>query len=418
MVEMLGEVDSPNTKKQLKYAVNRLDSFARCAGTTLTTVEAYDMPELDKFLSRFYAGLRKDNGELYTRKSMLGFRYGIQRHFMELKKVDITSTDIFAESNRMYKAMLVKIKKCGKGAVKHKTPVSKEDWIKIWDSLDIGTPIGLQNKVFLDVMIYFANRGREGMRSMSITDFSVEVDDNLKLRYITHRDTLTKCRRENEDETVSGHMYEIPGSDRCPVASFLALRDVLNPDQPCMWQRPKDKAPEDGSAWYMKAPLGINTIGDKLKKISENAGCSRKYTNHSLRATTVTMLDAAGYPSRDIISITGHRSESSLKHYARTSDNQKLNMSRELATQMQETSNQSVELAMEPPAEQMMVTANRDEITMTETDGNNIVTVELTSSQEQVILNECQVINSAMTTSTSSTQHFHFNAPVTFYNKA
>ena len=93
-------------------------------------------------------------------------------------------------------------------------------------------------------MLYFENRGRENLRAMTISDFVVEVYDQ-NLRYIVHRDTLTQSRRENEDEESSGYMYEIPGSSRCPVSSFLALKDVLNPTQKCMWQRPKSAAPVD-----------------------------------------------------------------------------------------------------------------------------------------------------------------------------
>ena len=86
----------------------------------------------------------------------------------------------------------------------------------------------------------------------------------------------------------------------------------------------------------MKSPLGVNTLGNKMKVIAEKAGCSHKYTNHSLRATTCTLLDEAGFPNRHIMSVTGHRSESSLKHYSRTSDKKKQLMSNALAHQMSE----------------------------------------------------------------------------------
>ena len=84
-------------------------------------------------------------------------------------------------------------------------------------------------------MIYFANRGREKLRSMSISDFQIEVDEQ-NLRYIVHHDTLTKSRRENEDEECSGHMNEIPGWSRCPVLTFLGYKEVLKPDEKCMYQ--------------------------------------------------------------------------------------------------------------------------------------------------------------------------------------
>lgn len=394
LAQLCDEADSVNTKKQIKYALRRLEAFAEASGTNLAAVESLNATELDLFLSRFYAGLRTDSGELYTKKSMHAIRYGLNRHFEATKDMDISQSKVFKESNKTYKAMLVKLKKHGKGAVQHKKAVSEEDMAKILDSLDITTPEGLQNKVFIDIMIYFANRGRENLRSMSISDFEIEVDEQ-SLRYIVHRDTLTKSRRENEDEECSGYMYEIPGSSRCPVSTFLAYKEVLNPDEKCMWQRPKPAAPVDGSPWYMKAPLGVNTLGNKMKGIAEKAGCTRKYTNHSLRATTCTLLDEAGFPNRHIMSVTGHRSESSLKHYSRTSDQKKKLMSTTLANKMNEN---------------VPTVESNDDVL------GNIPESLLTDSQEQLILSESN-FNIHNATSTSSVQQFHFHGPVTFINK-
>lgn len=61
----------------------------------------------------------------------------------------------------MATAMMVKLKKEGKGFVKHKTAVTDSDKAKIFesDAVNPDTPLGLQNKVFLDVMTYFGQRG-------------------------------------------------------------------------------------------------------------------------------------------------------------------------------------------------------------------------------------------------------------------
>ena len=69
-----------------------------------------------------------------------------------------------------------------------------------------------------------------------------------------------------------------------------------------------------------------------MKIISQNANCSTPYTNHCLRAMGVTILDEAGYPSRDIMAVSGHKSEGSIKHYARTSVAQKSRMSDTLSS--------------------------------------------------------------------------------------
>jgi hypothetical protein len=234
MSELLDSSDASNTKKQIRYAVSRLEAYAVFAGTTLVDVEALSVQELDQFLSRFFAGLRKADGSLYTKKSMHGIKYGLHRHFKTVRDVDITK-DQFHRMHEAYKAMMVKLKKAGKGSVKHKNPISIEDMAKIMGSedLNITTPLGLQNKVFMDIMIYFANRGRENLRDMKADDFVIETDEQ-NLRYIAHRDMLTKSRRENDDEGYTGYMYEIPGSCKCPVSSFLAYTSALHPALDCV----------------------------------------------------------------------------------------------------------------------------------------------------------------------------------------
>ena len=124
------DCDSVNTKKVTKYAVNRLEAFAKCVGlNSLEDVDNLKADELDKSLSRFYAGSRKDDGTLYTKKSIQSIKYGIHKYFLA-KGVD-TNAENFRESQQSFKAMSQKLKHEGKGFVKHKNPVTKEDMIKI-----------------------------------------------------------------------------------------------------------------------------------------------------------------------------------------------------------------------------------------------------------------------------------------------
>ena len=51
-----------------------------------------------------------------------------------------------------------------------------------------------------------------------------------------------------------------------------------------------------------------------MGQISREFSLSTTYTNNSLRATTVHALDAAEFPGRHIMTVTGHTSETSLKN--------------------------------------------------------------------------------------------------------
>ena len=50
------------------------------------------------------------------------------------------------------------------------------------------------------------------------------------------------------------------------------------------------------------------------------------YTNHSVKATTITILDRSGFEVRYIMSVSGHGNESSIKSYSKTNENTKTNM--------------------------------------------------------------------------------------------
>lgn len=114
------------------------------------------------------------------------------------------------------------------------------------------------------------------------------------------------------------------------MKSFVRYVQRLNPLCHSFFQQPRD-APIEG-IYFKNVPLGHNKLGDMMKTLSEQAGLSKKYTNHSLRATTVHVLDAARIPSRHIMTVTGHKSVTSLKTYSGQTDmNTKKFMSRKLS---------------------------------------------------------------------------------------
>ena len=91
-------------------------------------------------------------------------------------KSDIIGHADFANSSRVFKSFSATLKQKGKGFVKHKKAIADEDMSIIQESLDVTDPLGLQNKVFLDFMLYFCNRGRENLREMTRDSFEVQVN--------------------------------------------------------------------------------------------------------------------------------------------------------------------------------------------------------------------------------------------------
>jgi hypothetical protein len=109
----------------------------------------------------------------------------------------------------------------------------------------------------------------------------------------------------------------------------------LNPNCDRLFQKPRS-TPKSG-VYYNNIPVGHNQLGQFMQNISKAAGISTIYTNHSCRATTVSVLDAAQIPSRHIMSVTGHKAKSSLKTYSgRTNEKTKRIMSNKISEKIRE----------------------------------------------------------------------------------
>ena len=94
-----------------------------------------------------------------------------------------------------------------------------------------------------------------------------------------------------------------------------------------LWQRPLNNFIED-ELWYSRQPLGHNTLNELMKIISISACLHQIYTNHHIRATTITLLDSAAIEARHIMRTSGHKSEASIRSYSsRMNDCQKQNIS-------------------------------------------------------------------------------------------
>ena len=80
-----------------------------------------------------------------------------------------------------------------------------------------------------------------------------------------------------------------------------------------------------------KSSIGKNTLGNKMKELSELAQLSKTYTDHCLRATTIILLDRNGFEARHIMSISGHKSEGSIRSYSKTDGTKMQAMSKVLS---------------------------------------------------------------------------------------
>ena len=328
---ILENKNAENTKKATKQAVTLFREYLREKGLP-SEFESLDKPSLATTLGKFYVEARRVNGEHYKRATLNSIRSGINRHlkreYSEL--IDIIKDTEFAKANDAYKAATVELKKVGKGNVQHHDSIDQADIQKLYDSgiFDLDSPSGLQDKVWFELMLFICRRGRENLRELKKDHFVIETSSSGRQYVKQAVDELTKKAREDnmESRADNGRMYET-GDENCPVASFKKYVAKLNPECDSFFQAPKLSAPSSGP-WYKRCPVGKNSLGTTMSRLSKKAGLSKIYTNHCVRATCISILDNEGFENRDICQVSGHSNESSLASYTgRVSEDRKQQMS-------------------------------------------------------------------------------------------
>ena len=102
----------------------------------------------------------------------------------------------------------------------------------------------------------------------------------------------------------------------CPVKSLKLYMSKFNPCCEFFFQKPKDgDAADSDDVWYQNRVLGVHKIDNKMKEWSKAAGLSRIFSNRCFRAMATTVLSEAGVESHNIMGVTGHRNEGSVKSY-------------------------------------------------------------------------------------------------------
>ena len=278
---------------------------------------------MDANLRRFYAEARKKDGEMYGKKTLLGFRHGIERYLNQppySRNVNISSDSRFKRSNEMLDAQLVQLKRSGKENSIHKPPIESEDLLKIKSSeaVSLSSPLSLLRNVWFHVVLFFCRRGREGQRKLTKSSFKFDVDASGRNFITMAHDEISKNHPGGLKDVAStekyARMYETDHKHDGYKAFTLYL-SKLNPNSSVLFQYPKKNWQPTDAVWYDNKPIGVNKLDNMMREISEVAQLSRIYTNHSVRATAITVWSDAGVPNRHIMAISGHRNEQSLSHY-------------------------------------------------------------------------------------------------------
>ena len=259
--------------------------------------------------------------------SLRTLKYGLKRYYKTTAGVDVDDEG-FGETNDVYTAKCVELKKKRLAKVNHKPPIGGS----LYESGAFSTdhPKTLLSKVLFEIMLCFCRRGRQNQRQLKKSHFRVFKDASGKKYVAQVVDELTKNHQENDKEEEGGVMYETEGPF-CPVASSEKYLQHLNPVNEFLFQRPM-KTTSDSDVLYDNMVIGERYLGDMMKKISKEADLSKIYSNHSIRATVVKILDKSGSETRHIMSVSGHRSEISIRSYSKTDEATKKHISETLTS--------------------------------------------------------------------------------------
>jgi integrase len=123
---------------------------------------------------------------------------------------------------------------------------------------------------------------------------------------------IIQIRKSKTDQDGKGKIKVIPpiGGELCPVQ---ALRDWLQASG--INSGPLFRA-VDRWGHVRGGRLGDKTVARVVKKVAERAGLEpRQFAGHSLRSGFTTQAAIGGAQSRDIMELTGHKSEAVMRGY-------------------------------------------------------------------------------------------------------
>ncbi|XP_021368185.1 uncharacterized protein LOC110459952 isoform X6 [Mizuhopecten yessoensis] len=194
------------------------------------------------------------------------------------RDVDVTYSPEFASSSRMLESIMG-------GDVETATkPINPAHLQILYSSslLSCNDPFSLQNKVWMDVNLYFGVLSRIYLRQLRKESFVLATDPNVGRRYFRIIDSHIG------KDKVTARMYEQIGSPFCPVSSLLLYLTKLNPNSDVFFQQPRREG--NLQYWYTETAVGKNVHSNKLATLCAHAGINTYYKNTALRMFSRSIL--------------------------------------------------------------------------------------------------------------------------------
>ena len=301
--ESLNELDNAaqpeNTARATRWAMSRLKEWLkkRHINIDLATVAA---EELAPILRRFYGELKTFGGKPLTPSSLVGIRAGIQRA-LTLERpnpLDILHGQEFAKANSTFTAKCKMYARKGNPKPQRKEDIAVGDLAKIkeyFGSEDtVLNPRKLQQAVCFAIAFNTGCRGREIYRQLKSDCLVFSEDDQGQVYFTIEQSVVEKNHNggpcPDQQWTNSTRIYDCELGQHRLVDIMKLYISKLNGNCQWLFQQCRFRVSPTDDTWFKNEPLGVNTLGQLMKTISQAAGLSKLYTNHCVRATTITVL--------------------------------------------------------------------------------------------------------------------------------
>ena len=241
------------------------------------------------------------------------------RYFLDTRNINILDESYFKKSNICFTNVLKESRKSGKGDTNHYPEIEPEDLRKLYQSFDPNCPNGLQEKVWFDIMFHLVRRGRENLRGMTKETFAVSSYATGEKSFFKTKVKLTKITTfrtmhlilQVKIEFTKLEVFSVQYVHLENTCCWCTLYTGHYGNEPEMLLHPKNRH------GICAAPLGEKSLGNMMAKLSTKYGLSERYTNHSIRVTSLQILEDENIEGRHIIRISGHKSVDSIQNYAR-----------------------------------------------------------------------------------------------------
>ena len=212
---------------------------------------------------------------------------------------------------------------------KHASVITHDDENMLWEQGKLGdtSPRMLQHTVFFYCGLQFCLRGIQEQYDMTPHQLIRVPTDKMVYNEQVHYKYVEYISKNNQhkfkdinSKNKEVKVYALVGNPRCLVKLLDQYLERLPSDAPFLYMRPLGKIPDDSKKpWYTRQRVGFNTLKGFITKIFCGTGVDCDYTNHSLRATSITRMFTSKVPEKIIAEKSGHRSLAALRSYEHTS---------------------------------------------------------------------------------------------------